>query len=54
MSLTVNPLLSPTGSSSSTFEGGLIERGEGKGREKGLFNLAKSINGSKVSRGRRS
>ena len=56
MSVTVNPLLSPTGDLffSSTFEGGLIERGGRKGRERGLFNLAKCINGSKVSRGRRS
>ena len=47
MSLTVNPLLSLTGDFFlSTFEGGgLIERGGGKGREKGLFNLAKCING---------
>ena len=54
MSLTVNPLLSPTGDLffSSTFDGGLIERGGGKGREKGLFNLVKCINGRKVSRGR--
>ena len=42
MSLTVNPLLSPTGDLffSSTFDGGLIERGRGKGREKGLFNFS--------------
>ena len=45
---TVNPLLSLPGLIfSSTFEGrgGVIER-------RGLFNLAKCINGSKVSRGR--
>ena len=39
MSLTVNPLLIPTGNLcfTSTFEGGLIERGGGKGREKAGF-----------------
>ena len=42
MSLTVNPLLSPTGNLffSSTFERGLIERGGGKGRERGLINFS--------------
>ena len=43
----VNPLLSPPGGLffSSTFQEGFIERG-------GLFNLAKCISGSKVSRRR--
>ena len=43
MSLTVNPLLNPTGNLcfTSTFEGGLIERGGRKGREKGLIKFSK-------------
>ena len=51
---TVNPLLSPPGGLffSSTFEWGLNREGGGLKKRGGLFNLAKCINGNKVS-GRR-
>ena len=48
---TVNPLLSPQG---GLFFSSTVEGGGGLKKEGGIlnFNLAKCINGSKVSRGR--